>query len=506
MTLKGSRHVTDHQTNEVIILGAGLAGLGAGYALSRSNSSSKSGIDLLVIEAGNTVGGLARTINHHGFKFDLGGHRFKTSNKKTEQLIRQIMKDELLVVGRSSKILLRNKYFDYPLQPLNALSGFGLPTVSRIIFDYAVEQMRWRFNHRFKKAPMVSLEDWVVRNFGRTLFDIYFKEYSEKVWGIDCNRICMEWMEQRIQKLSLGKAIHRALFKYKGSNHTQYSMSEERTLASEFLYPAQGIGRIAERLGEEIEKNSRVLTDSRIVRISHHADKIESVTTRTGPVDGQAGSETCTHKGNEFISSIPVATLVQLLEPRPPTDVLEAASKLKYRDLVIVTIMLERERVTDQTWIYFPEQKIPFARIHEPTNWSDKMAPTGKTLLVTEHFCFRGDETWSASDEELAQRTISHLVKLGFIKDHEVIDKLILRIPRAYPLFEVGYTEHHKKICDYLDRYRNLRLIGRGGMFRYYNMDHAIESGITAAEAIMADRSETIKEEREALSPTGSDL
>ncbi|MFV1997842.1 MAG: FAD-dependent oxidoreductase, partial [Acidiferrobacterales bacterium] len=458
-------NVANRQSSEVIILGAGLAGLGAGYALSSS------GKEILVIEGDTTVGGLAKTIDYRGFRFDLGGHRFKTSNPKTERLIRRVLKSELLVVGRSSKILLRDKYFDYPLKPFNAISGFGIPTTSRIILDYAVEQ----FKQLFEDKQIVSLEDWVVRHFGRTLFDIYFREYSEKVWGIDCNQICMEWMEQRIQKLSLGKAIKKALFKYRGNSRS----SDERTLASEFLYPSMGIGRIADRLKEEIEKNSSVLTHSRIVRINHNGDSIENVTTRTG----QTSSQTCNHNGNEFISSIPVATLVQLLRPKPPAEVLEAASKLKYRDLVLVTIMLDRERVTDQTWIYIPEKKIPFGRIHEPTNWSSKMAPAGKTLLVTEFFCFRGDEIWSASDEDLAETTISNLITLGFIKRHEVIDKVVLRIPRAYPLFEVGYTKQLEKICTYLDRYKNLRLIGRGGMFRYYNMDHTIESGISAAES-----------------------
>jgi len=473
-------NVTNRQATETVILGAGLAGLGAGYALSRS------GTDALVIEADATVGGLAKTIKYRGFRFDIGGHRFKTSSKKTEQLVRQILKDELLVVRRSSKILLHDKYFDYPLKPLNAISGFGLLTASRIILDYAVEQLQ----HRSDDRKIVSLEDWVVRHFGRVLFDIYFREYSEKVWGIDCSRICMEWMEQRIQRLSLGKAVSKALFKYSGSG--------AHTLASEFLYPSLGIGRIAERLKEEIEKSNPVHTNSRIVKINHSGYSIESVTTRTG-------SQIDMHKGNEFISSIPVATLVQLLHPKPPTDVLEAASRLKYRDLVIVTIMINRERVTDQTWIYIPEKKIPFGRIHEPTNWSREMAPKGKTLLVTEHFCFRGDDTWSASDEDLAERTITHLADLGFIKKHEVIDKVILRIPRAYPLFEVGYTEQHAKICDYLDRYRNLRLIGRGGMFRYYNMDHAMESGIAAAEEVMAGSLDSVNEGWEALPPTGTD-
>lgn len=470
--------VVNRQTTDAVILGAGLAGLGAGYALSRA------GTDIFVIEGDKTVGGLAKTVNYRGFRFDLGGHRFKTSNKKIEHMVRQILKNELLVVRRSSKILLRDKYFDYPLKPLNAVSGFGIPTVSRIILDYAVEQLR----QRFKESQIVSLEDWVVRHFGRTLFNIYFKEYSEKVWGIDCSRICMEWVEQRIQGLSFGKAVRKALFKYGGR--------DVHTLASEFLYPSLGIGRIAERLKEEIEKNNRVFTNSRIVRIDHVGYGIKSVTTQTG-------NQICNYKGNEFISSIPLARLVQLLHPKPPIDVLEAASRLRYRDLVIVAVMLDRERVTDQTWIYIPEKKIPFGRIHEPTNWSRKMAPDGRTLLVTEHFCFRGDDTWSASDEDLAERTITSLVDLGFIKKHEVIGKVILRIPKAYPLFEVGYTEHYEKICDYLDGYRNLRLIGRGGAFRYYNMDHAMESGIAAAEEVMAGRPES--EGWEALSPTGTD-
>ncbi len=478
--MKGNPNISDGRTNEVVILGAGLAGLGAGYALSGSVA------DVLVIEAAKTVGGLAKTINHHGFKFDLGGHRFKTDNPETEHLIRKLLHDELIVVARSSKILLRDRYFDYPLKPLNAISGFGILTVSKIILDYVAEQL----TQRFSKKKIVSLEDWVVHNFGRALFDIYFREYSEKVWGINCNQICMERVEQRIQKLSLARAIHRAFFKYNGNDRAKNRTGGERTLASEFLYPTQGIGRIAERLAQEIENRHRVLTDARIVRIHHSCNTIKSVTTRSGC----AADQTCTHKGNDFISSIPVATLVQLLDPKPPAEVLEAASKLKYRDLVLVTIMLNRERVTDQTWIYIPEKKIPFGRIHEPTNWSSEMAPAGKTLLVTEHFCFRGDAIWSASDEDLAEITINNLLRLGFIKRHEVIDKVVLRIPRAYPLFEVGYAAQQEKIGNYLARYSNLRLIGRGGMFRYYNMDHALESGIAAAAAIMADRSETTEE------------
>ncbi len=472
--------VITRRANEVVILGAGLAGLAAGHVLSRS------GVDILVVERDATVGGLAKTVNHQGFRFDLGGHRFKTDSKKIERLVRRVLKDELLTVQRSSKILLRDKYFDYPLKPLNAFFGLGIPTATRIIFDYTVEQLR----QRVRNTQIISLEDWVVRHFGRTLFNIYFKEYSEKIWGIDCRSICMEWVEQRIRGLSLATAVKKALSK---SNDT-----EVRTLASEFLYPPLGIGQISEQLKEGIEERNSVLTNSRIVRINHAGNTIESVTV-------QNGEQVCMYGGSEFASSIPLATLVQLLHPKPPIDILDAASRLRYRDLVIVTILLNCERVTDQTWIYIPEQKVPFGRIHEPTNWSRKMAPEGKTLLVAEHFCFRGDDTWSASDEELAERTITSLERLGFIKSQEVIDKVILRIPKAYPLFEVGYQEHYRKICDYLSSYRNLHLLGRGGMFKYYNMDHAMESGIATAEGIIARNSGAHKEELEELALTGTD-
>ncbi len=450
----------NNQLKDVVVLGAGLAGLAAGCVLSRS------GMDIVVLERDRAVGGLAKTLAHDGFRFDLGGHRFVTDNKNVEQFVKKALKGKLLTVKRSSKILLRGRYFDYPLQPHNAFFGLGIWTTTRILLDYIVEQLKARYSER----QIVSLEDWVVRHFGRTLFDIYFKEYSEKIWGMDCSRICMEWVAQRIQGLSLAIAIKRALLKP--------GDSDARTLASNFVYPPLGIGQISENLREEIERNNSVLVNAQIAQINHVDDSIKSVTVRQG-------GEIFVCAGREFVSSIPLTTLIELLHPKPPSEVRNAASRLRYRDLVIVAIMVDRERVTDQTWIYIPEKRIPFGRIHEPTNWSRSMAPPGKTLIVTEHFCFRGDATWKASDEELSESTIASLVDLRLINRQEVSDRVVVRIPCAYPLFEVGYAEHYRTICGYLSRYRNLHAIGRGGLFKYYNMDHAIESGMTAAEEIV---------------------
>lgn len=451
--------------NEILILGGGLAGLAAGYSLS------KAGLGVKVFEKDTTVGGLARTVVHREFRFDLGGHRFFTKNKKIENFLIDLMDGELLIVPRKSKILLGNKYFDYPLKPLNAIFGIGLPMTLKVLFDYAFE----RIKSRYKMPDIVSIEDWIVNRFGRTMFNIYFKEYSEKVWGIECHRISMEWVAQRIKGLSLGTAVRNAFFRFNGNKLA--------TLADRFIYPSKGIGRISERLKSEINKSNSVLLNVSIERLCHDNLQIGAAMARNG-------DHSIPFEGSEVISSIPINDLVQMLDPKPPDDVLRAAAKLKFRDMVIVAIMLNREKVTNQNWIYIPEQEIPFGRVHEPTNWSTQMAPEGKTLLVTEHFCFKGDATWCAGDEELADNTIRNLEKLRLIKRGEVIDHVVIRVPKAYPLFEVGYREHYDKICVYLSKFKNLHITGRGGMFKYHNMDQAIASGIEAAEKIIKRNSD----------------
>jgi protoporphyrinogen oxidase len=228
-----------------------------------------------------------------------------------------------------------------------------------------------------------------------------------------------------------------------------------------------------------IEQSSTIATGTRVVRVRHDGRRIEGVSLRRG-------EETRELRGDAFLSTIPLTQLVQALSPHAPVEVRAAAAQLRYRDLVIVAVMLERAHATDQTWIYFPGKDIPFGRLHEPTNWSAAMAPPGHTLLVTERFCFRGDAAWNATDAELIATTVHHLEKLGFIRRGEASDGMVVRIPAAYPLFEVGYQERSRILCDYLGRFDNLQVAGRGGLFRYYNMDQAIASGLAAAEAQLA--------------------
>lgn len=446
--------------NEIIILGGGLAGLSAGYVLTNAARSIK------VFERDRAVGGLSKTIVKGEFRFDLGGHRFVTQDAAIDAFVRNLMSEELVSVPRSSKIYLRGKYFDYPLKPLNAVFGLGLPITARILADYGVERVK----RLIKEKQSVSLEDWVVGNFGRTMFTIYFKEYSEKVWNIDCKRISAEWVAQRIKGLSLALAVKNAFLKFNGNKLP--------TLVDKFMYPRLGIGRIAERLREEIQRKNGVFAGTSVESIHHSDFMVEGIEVKNHP-------GTSVVEGEQFIATIPVTTLVRMLSPSPPRNILDAASRLKFRDLVVVAVMLDKERVTSQTWLYIPEQKIPFGRIHEPTNWSRAMAPAGKTLLVMEFFSCRGDSIWSASDETLADISVDNLERLGLIKKQDVIDSMVVRVPQAYPLFEIGY----RGICDtlhaYLGRFKNLHIAGRNGMFRYYNMDVAIQSGIEAAERII---------------------
>lgn len=455
--------VVPEQKEKTVVLGGGLSGLSAGHVLARA------GRRVTVLERDSAVGGISQTVEHDGFRFDLGPHRFFTKDERIEAFVRDLMGDELIVVPRRTEIFIRGKYFNYPLEPVNAVFGMGVLMTLRILLDYAVERAKLLV----REPVPVSLEDWVVAHFGRTLFDIYFKQYSEKVWGIGCGSISAEWVARRIRGLSLSKAVMNAFFRMKGRDIP--------SLVDEFLYPRLGIGRISDRLREEIERSGSgvVHTDTSVERVIRTGFRIDTVAVRD-----RNGLRT--EEGTDFISSIPVTKLIDLLDPPPPPEILAARCGLNFRDLVVVSVLINRPRVTNQTWIYIPEKNIPIGRFHEPTNWSAQMAPEGKTLLVTEFFCFEGDSVWSRPDDRLAEAAVDSLERLGYIRRQEVIECVVKRVPKAYPLFDVGYRERVDAIHGYLDRFENLRTAGRAGMFRYYNMDHAIASGMAAAEKILS--------------------
>lgn len=449
---------------DVCVIGAGPAGLSAAYILGDS------GIDTTVLEMSGQVGGISRTIERDGFRFDIGGHRFFTKDEEVERFFREILGDEAIWVSRSSKIFYRNKYFDYPLKPANALLGMGVGTTARCLFDYGFIKVK----NLFKKPEIVSLEDWVSNEFGRELFKLYFKDYTEKVWGIDCSRICAEWAAQRIRGLSLRVAIKDALF---ANNNGKVA-----TLIDKFMYPKLGIGRISERLADAVRaKGNEVRMASKAVAVNHENGRVVSVDVES------AGGSYRLAVGN-LCSSMPLTGLVLAMKPEAPADVVAAARKLRYRDLVTVNLMVDKPQVTDDTWIYIHDPSIELGRIHEPRNWSPAMAPAGKSSIVAEYFCFAGDDIWDMEDEALINLTIRDLdTRLGFLKKEEVIGGFVVRTPKAYPMYELGHEEPLQKIRDYIGGFANLQIIGRYGTYKYNNMDHSMKTGILAARNLLGE-------------------
>ncbi len=434
-----------------LILGAGLAGLTCAHELTRA------GVAVTVLEKLPVVGGLARNVSYGGGRFDLGGHRFFTPKQELVDWLRGLVGDSLRQVGRKSRIRLGGRYFDYPLRPFNALSGFGLAGSARILADYAASRLR----RALTTGEEVSFEDWVVRRFGRRLFDIYFGPYTEKVWGLSCREISAEWAAQRIQLLNLSDAVVRALWRREDG---------PKTYAQSFWYPAGGIGVIGETLAACVrEAGGVVRTDC----------AVERVTVRDGRVaEVAAGGENWS--ADVVISTIPLTQLGHLVGA--PAD---ALSLLSYRAIRCVYLVLAMPQVTDDSWIYFPERGIVFGRSHEPRNWGADLAPPGGTSLCLEVFCHEGDEVWQCDERELAARCIDDLARLGLIQAAQVTGAFSEHVPHAYPVYRVGFRQPLRAVLDHVQTVGNLHVLGRTGAYRYHNMDQVAEAALDLARKLV---------------------
>ena len=449
-----------------VIIGAGPAGLSAAETLSKSDRR------FTVLEASDHTGGISATIRHNDFLFDLGGHRFFTKNSEIDRYVSNLLGNGLVSVDRSSKILLNGRLFDYPLRPVNAIFGLGPLTAADIIFNYLIE--RFKFN---RPAPR-SLEDWVISQFGKTLYRLFFKTYTEKVWGIPCSRISAEWGVQRIKGLSLRTALIDAFWKKR--------KKDAASLVKHFTYPSKGIGVICEKLAETICEPNSLLFNAPAKEVFHEGNTIQAI--GYGRPEGGGKIET-----DFVISSMPITDLILSLRPLPPGEIVEAARWLKYRDLVCVALMFEMPFVTDQTWIYVHDPAIDFGRLHEPKNWSIHMAPPDKSCVVFEYFCNEGDSIWNASDEKLFEQTRRDFEKSAISPKaiSRIVDYRVVRTSKTYPLYEIGFSRHLLKIRDYLRGFTNLQLVGRYGTYKYNNLDHSLETGIKGAQNILGANHDT---------------
>jgi len=459
---------SSHQNQHVVIMGAGPAGLTASYELM------KRGVPTTVLERDlKYVGGLARTAEHKGYRFDIGGHRFFSKNQEVEDLWTEILGPEMLTRGRLSRIYYRGRYFAYPIKAVNALWNLGPVESVLCLASYARARLWPVRNPR-------SLEDWVRNQFGWRLFSIFFKTYTEKVWGISTKELSADWAAQRIKSLDLWLVVKSALLPGRKAKNRGEIVT---TLIDKFRYPRLGPGQMWEKVAElHAAKGSPVRMGVAVDQVRHSGGRVRSVTTRS------ASGQIEEHAGTEFISSIPIRELVSRLEPVAPMHVQRAADSLSYRDFITVAVMVDRAELFPDNWIYVHDPSVKVGRIQNFKNWSPDMVPDqAKTCLGLEYFCFEGDGLWTAADAELGELARRELAELGICKPEEVFDSVVVRQRKAYPVYDDAYQEHVAVIRDFLrEQLPNLHLVGRNGMHKYNNQDHSMMTAMLVAKNIAA--------------------
>ena len=456
----------------MVIAGAGPAGLTAAHEATRA------GMTVTVLERSGVVGGISQTACYRGYRFDIGGHRFFTKVREVEAMWQEVLGDRFLRVARLSRIHYNGRFFHYPLRPMNALMNLGIVQSLACVGSYA---WAWLFPCR----PEDHFEAWVSNRFGRRLFRIFFKTYTEKVWGIPCSKIQAEWAAQRIKGLSLWKAIYDALFKPR---------RKETSLIEEFNYPELGPGQMWEAVRDlVVARGAEVAMSASVVEWRHDGARINSLLARTPNGDREV-------TGEHFISSVSIRELVHALRPCAPAEVLEAASRLHYRDYLVVCLILEEEKLFPDNWIYIHSPEVRVGRIQNFKNWSPRMVPDpSRTCLGMEYFCFEGDDLWTERDERLVALAREELGCLGLADPSKVVDGTVLRMPKAYPVYDEGYRVALETVRRYLERFGNLQLVGRNGLHRYNNQDHSMLTAMLAVRNLLGEKHDlwTVNAEQE---------
>jgi protoporphyrinogen oxidase len=448
----------DTVDKQVVVIGGGPAGLTAAYELL------KYGLKPTVLEKGSRVGGLARTETYKGFHFDMGGHRFFTKSAQVKKIWHEILGTEFLRRPRLSRIYFNRKFFQYPLKPFNTLIGLGLLESLLILLSY----LRWNlFPHRCED----TFEQWVTNRFGKRLFLTFFKAYTEKVWGIPCSQLKAEWAAQRIKDLSLKTALL-SMFVTPKKTIT--------TLIEEFDYPRLGPGMMWNAVKTRVEaQGGAVHLHSDVMQIHRTNNRIDSLVI-------SAHGHTTTVHGTDFISSMPVTEFIQKLDPPPPPAVLRAAEELRYRDFLTVCLIVNQPHLFPDNWIYIHDPSVQVGRIQNFKNWSPEMVPDpGKTSLGLEYFCTEGDAVWSMADAELIELGRQEVHRLGLANCADIEDGCVVRVPKSYPVYDSTYREHLETIRKFLDGLENVQTIGRNGLHRYNNQDHAMLTGMFAVRNLM---------------------
>lgn len=455
---------------DVAIIGAGPAGLTAAYLLTKAGKS------VIVIEKDPVyVGGISRTVEHSGFRFDIGGHRFFSKSKEVVDLWNEILPDDFIQRPRMSRIYYEGKFYSYPLRAFEALRNLGIWRSSLCMASY----LRWKL---FPKKDAASFQDWVVNQFGHKLFSIFFKAYTEKVWGMPCDEISADWAAQRIKGLSLGGAVLDGLKRSLGLHKRRNDGMAVKTLLETFRYPRQGPGMMWEAARDKVlAGGNQVLMGHALQQLRH-----DPATGRWRVAARNEAGETVMISAADVISSAPMRELAGRIHPLP--DTAANALDLKYRDFLTVALMIRSRDLFPDNWIYIHDSKVKVGRIQNFRSWSPEMVPDPELACVgLEYFCFEGDGLWNSSDADLVALATREMATLGLCDPAQVEGGVVVRQEKAYPVYDDSYRDNVEAMrCELEEDYPTLHLVGRNGMHRYNNQDHAMMTAMLTVKNILA--------------------
>ena len=472
------------KNKKVVIVGAGPAGLTAAAEFLKNNK-----FEVNILEKDSVVGGLSKTTEYNGAKFDIGPHHFITSAQEIDDYWTDLMKDEqggandFKKLNRFTRIYYKKKYFHYPLQALNVIKNLSFLECVKCVLSYIKISL-------FPIKKVKTFQDWVANKFGYRLFSIFFKTYTEKLWGIPCTKISADWASQRIKGFSLSKAIFYAFF------GKWFKKNAPRTLSDEFRYPQMGAGTLWQKLADNFSKNknSKIFLSEEVVGITHKNNKIKIVSTRSSNIPKGVTQRLKEYEVDYLLSTMPLKTLILSMDPLPGHQVVKAARKLIYRGLVTVNFIVNKKNICPDHWLYIHEKEVDMVRIGNMNNFSSKMINNENyTALSLEYFTMQGSDFWQKSDENLIKIGKKELSKLGLLKESEIIDGMVLKVPEAYPVYDQNYKEYLNVVLDYLAQFSNLQLMGRNGQHRYNNMDIAMISAMEAVDKIWENEKEVEK-------------